>query len=103
MASTDNELILGYWKIRGLASLLRHLLAYCEVPFQNKFYTDGNEWFGKDKQELGFKFPNLPYIIDGEKKITESKALTQYIPLRAGRRDLLGDTDDKFIKVQTAW
>jgi glutathione S-transferase len=100
MAST-NEIIVGYWPIRGRAGVLRNLLTYVGLPYKNHLYNPA-EWFGKDKQELGFDYPNLPYIIDGDKKITESSALLYYIPIRAGKRELIGDTDDKFIQVQVA-
>lgn len=36
------------------------------------------EWL-KDKYKLGLEFPNLPYFIDGNIKLTESKAIHQYI------------------------
>ena len=101
--ATSNEVTLGYWPARGRGGLIRSLLAYCEIPFKNKLYTDANEWFGKDKQSLGLEYPNLPYLIDGDKKLTESNALAHYIPIRAGKRELLGNTDDKFVQVQVVW
>jgi len=100
--ASSNEVTLSYWPIRGLAGVLRNVLAYCEVPFTNKLYTDANEWFGKDKPELGVDFPNLPYLKDGSKTITETSSILQYIPIKAGKRELIGDTDEKFIQVQTA-
>ena len=99
----SQEITVGYWPIRGLAGGVRNLLAYCEIPFQNRLYKDPEEWFQKDKYQIGFDFPNLPYIIDGETKLTESKALMEYVPIRTNRKDLLGDDDQKFIKVQVAW
>lgn len=47
-------------------------------------------WFGQDKQSIGFDFPNLPYIIDGDFKLTESAAIAKYIIHRSGKTDLLG-------------
>ena len=101
--AAPSEVTVGYWGIRGRGGVIRSLLAYCGVPFQNKNYTDPEEWFGKDKQSLGFEYPNLPYLIDGDKKLTESNAILHYIPIRAGKRELLGDTDDKFVQVQVAF
>jgi glutathione S-transferase len=100
--ATTNEVTIAYWPIRGLSGVLRSTLAYCEVPFTEKLYTDFNEWFGKEKGELPVDFPNLPYLKDGSKVITESSSILQYIPIKAGKRELIGDTDDKFIQVQTA-
>ena len=39
---------------------------------------------------LGFDFPNLPYIIDGDFKITESIAVAKYVIKRSGKKELLG-------------
>lgn len=101
----SQELTLGYWNIRGLAGIVRSVLSYCEVPYKERIYSIDNpdEWSKKDKQELGLLFPNLPYIIDGDTKLTESKALVEYAVIRAGRRDLLGETDKKYIEIQVAW
>ncbi len=101
--ATSGEITVGYWGIRGRGGVIRTLLAYCGVPFTNKNYLNPEEWFGKDKHELGFDYPNLPYILDGEKKLTESNAILHYIPIRAGKRELIGDTDDKYIQVEVAF
>jgi glutathione S-transferase len=39
---------------------------------------------------LGLIFPNLPYVIDGDFKLTESKAIHLYIIKKSGKTDLLG-------------
>ena len=39
---------------------------------------------------LGLDFPNLPYIIDGDFKLTESIAIAKYIAKRSGKTELLG-------------
>jgi glutathione S-transferase len=33
-------------------------------------YTDPKQWFGADKANLGLPYPNIPYLIDGDMKIT---------------------------------
>lgn len=35
-------------------------------------------------------FPNLPYLIDGDLKLTESYAVNLYIIRKSGRNELLG-------------
>ncbi len=47
------------------------------------------EWFVKDKQLLVIPFPNLPYIIDGEVKISESDVLPRYLINKSGKTELL--------------
>ena len=41
------------------------------------------------KETLGLEYPNLPYLIDGEVKITETVAIMQYIAKKY-RPTLLG-------------
>ena len=62
--------ILGYWKIRGLASAIRYQLVYSGVDFDQVQYDEGDdksgeEWFSK-KFTLGLDFPNIPYFKDGD-------------------------------------
>lgn len=77
---------LGYWKIRGRGQVLRHLLAYTGLPWEEKTYDQPGEWFAiGDKDKLGLDFPNLPYIIKDDFKLTESNALANYIIKLSGK------------------
>lgn len=59
-ASTDkNQLILGYWAIRGLVEPTRLALHYTKTPFTEKLYEQGEgpefsrkEWLS-EKENLG--------------------------------------------------
>ena len=84
------KVVLGYWKIRGLAQYLRHLLSHTGTEFEEVQYADPNKWFKEDKVSLGFDFPNIPYLIDGDFKLTESSAIAKYIINRSGHKELLG-------------
>ena len=79
------KLTLGYWKIRGLAASIRYQLEYCGVNYDMKEYEQGNgpdfsrqNWLD-EKFNLGLDFPNLPYLIDGDFKITETFAIHKYL------------------------
>lgn len=85
-----DKITLGYWGIRGLGQVPRLLLAYTGAVWENLKYTSREQWFDKDKKELGLSFPNIPYIIDGDFKLTESKAINHYIIKRSGKNELLG-------------
>jgi glutathione S-transferase len=100
--ASSGEVTVGYWLMRGRAGPVRNLLSYCGIPFQNKNYTNFEEWFAQDKSKMNCDYPNLPYLKDGDKTVTETNAILHYVPIRAGKRELLGDTDDKFIQVETA-
>ena len=84
---------LGYWRIRGLAQPIRMLLHYTNTPFEDVQYAlgDGPEFSRKEwldvKFDLGLDFPNLPYYIEGDLKLTESSAIIRYI---ADKNNLLG-------------
>ena len=84
----QNKLILGYRNIRGREDVLRSLLAFCKVSYVNHLYTGSAQWHDKDKHELGFSFPNPPYIIEREEKITETLALMHYIVHKGNKKEL---------------
>jgi len=76
---------IGYWDIRGLCQPIRMVLEYagadwkevqesCEGPPN---YSKA-EWLAK-KFTLGLDFPNLPYMIDGDIKITQTNAILRYL------------------------
>uniref|UniRef100_A0A8D0DY89 Glutathione S-transferase n=1 Tax=Salvator merianae TaxID=96440 RepID=A0A8D0DY89_SALMN len=93
---------LGYWDIRGLAHAIRLLLEYTETPYEDKHYAPGeapdfdpSQWTSV-KENLGLDFPNLPYLIDGERKITQSNAILRYI----GRKhNMCGENEDEIIRI----
>jgi len=100
----DTHFTLGYWGgFRGIAESLRLLAEYTGLKYHEKFYTleKSTDWFAGDKQTLGLEFPNLPYIIDGADKITESDACIMYIIYKSKRHDLLGKDDKTTIQLIT--
>jgi len=93
--------ILGYWKIRGLAQAIRNLLTYAGEEFEDKMYQTGpapdfdrSSWLD-DKFKLNLDFPNLPYYIDGDVKLTQSTAILRYV---ARKHNLLGKTEEERIR-----
>lgn len=62
--------ILGYWDVRGRADHIRLLLVHNGHEFEDKRLSNPAEWFG-NKFNMGFDFPNLPYLIDGDVKLTQ--------------------------------
>jgi len=83
--------VLGYWDIRGFAEQIRLLLRYLEVDFEDKQYPFGpapdfhrDSWLS-EKFSLGLDFPNLPYWIEGDFKVSESKAILKYVAAKYGK------------------
>ena len=95
----ESKIVLAYWPIRGLGQPIRNLLEYLSIPYQDKVYTDKDEWFTKDKATLKTDFPNLPYLKDGDKDITESESIQVYLALKANRTDLLGVTPEERVHI----
>jgi len=88
--------VLCYWDIRGLAQPIRLLLAYTKTEFEDRQLScgpapdyDKSCWFD-NKFSLGLDFPNLPYFVDGDIKLTQTHAILRYI---ARKHNLCGTTD----------
>ena len=97
--------VLGYWKIRGLASQIRYEMVYLGVDFEENQYEQGDApdfdrsaWTNV-KETLGLQFPNLPYLMDGEVKMTETNAIMKYIAAKYGPQ-ILGTTPEQVAKVE---
>eukprot|EP01069_Polyplicarium_translucidae_P012430 Polyplicarium_translucidae@DN5195_c0_g1_i1.p1 len=77
---------IGYWKIRGLAQPIRYVLEHLEVPYEERMFNkrkttsgwDISEWTDV-KFKLGLDFPNLPYMIDGDIKLTQSTPIIRHL------------------------
>ncbi|ODN02071.1 Glutathione S-transferase Mu 1 [Orchesella cincta] len=106
--------VLGYFKLRGWAGPIRLLLAYLEVDYEERLYelpttvreknsTSSQcasssavlaDWC-QEKFSLGLPFPNLPYWIEGQIKLSETKAILKHIS-RTRAPTLLGSSvEDK--------
>ena len=64
-------------------------------------YKQPGDWFAiGDKEKLGLDFPNLPYLINGDFKLTESMAIANYIIRRSGKTELLGKGIEDQAKIE---
>ena len=97
-AGGAQKLVIGYWDIRGLVQPIKYLLEYLQVDYEDKQYFYGeapdhnkDSWFSV-KHHIGLQFPNLPYLMDGDLKITESHAIFRYI-CNTHAPELLGKTN----------
>ncbi|XP_054994931.1 glutathione S-transferase Mu 2-like [Sorex araneus] len=93
---------LGYWDLRGLAHAIRLLLEYTDTKYEEKKYKmgdapdyDRSQWLD-EKYKLGLDFPNLPYLIDGARRITQSNAILRYL---ARKNNLCGETEEEQIRM----
>jgi len=95
----------GYWDIRGLGAPLRMICEYAEAKYNPVMYAltgkpgswNGDSWFKDAKPGLLAKnsLTNLPYIVDGDKVISQSNACLKYL----GRKfDLNGKDEVEVMK-----
>lgn len=79
------KLRIGYWKIRGLAEPIRALLKYAEADYEEDVYECGDgpgfdrSCWTEVKFTLGLEFPNLPYLFDGDVKLTQTIPILHYL------------------------
>lgn len=81
------SITLSYWDIRGLAEPSRLLLRYAGAKWEDKRFVFSPESRGEwnaEKFSLGLDFPNLPYLIDGDVKLTQSLAILKYLGRKYG-------------------
>jgi glutathione S-transferase len=90
MKGKTNKVTIGYWAIRGRGQIPRLLLAYTGAVWEDVKYTAPEQWFALDRTDLQLPFPNLPYLIEGNFKLTETDAICRYIVERSDRQELLG-------------
>lgn len=64
------------------------MLEYIGIKFEDKEYScgpapdfDRSDWL-KVKYTLGLDFPNLPYYIDGDVKLSQSVCIMRYIGMK---------------------
>ena len=86
----SQKIMLGYWKIRCLVEPLRMMLHYAEMEFEDVLYECGNApdfdrscWYDV-KFDHGLDFPNLPYLIDGDVKLTQTIPILHYLGMKTG-------------------
>ncbi|XP_074596327.1 glutathione S-transferase-like [Brevipalpus obovatus] len=89
--------ILGYWNTRALGDPIRLLLTYAGVEFEDKRYQEPKEWFS-EKFNLGFDFPNIPYYIDGDLKLTQFLVIMRYLARKHG---MFSNSDEEVLRMET--
>ncbi|CAE8731997.1 unnamed protein product [Polarella glacialis] len=84
---------MGYWKIRGLGSVLRMVFEYKEVKYTDFQVDSGDKWFAGRKPEILKMNPlaNLPYVVDGDTCVCQTNAVLMYL----GDKYSMNGSDEK--------
>ena len=80
----------GYWAIKAHGEVIRMLAAYFKIPLTEYNPADDSTW-AQEKSNFGAPFPNLPYIVHDDFKLTESRAIIRYMSTISNRSDMLSD------------
>lgn len=93
--------VLGYWNIRGLATPIRLVLETAGVEYEEKLYEcgpppdfDRSPWLS-EKFTLGLDFPNLPYYVDDDVKLSQSHVIMRYL---ARKHKLDGNNEEERVR-----
>ena len=98
----NGEIELGYWPIKLKAHHLRYLLAFIGLQY--------TEWNPKNildwRQKKDTLYPHnplvtIPYYKEGDLVVSKIESIALAICMRAGRRDLMGETPPRLIQVRT--
>lgn len=108
--ASHHEIEVGYWDIRGLAAPLRMMCVYAGVPHKFTEFKvvikedgsfDASGWFKERKPKLLEQnaLINLPYVVDGDRVITQSNACLLYLGRRLGFDKV---DEDTLVKIEQA-
>lgn len=94
MSQTEQPQLV-YFDARGLCEPIRYTLRYLKIDFIDRrlpLNADGYSTWADLKQSSPLNFPNLPYFIDGDIKLSQSLAILRHIGRKHG---LYGETDEE--------
>lgn len=103
LLKTDEQVEIGYWRIRGLGAPLRMMCEFVGASYTSRAFeavekADGSynldSWFKETKPEL-LKLnalTNLPYVRVGDQVVSQSNACFTFLGRRFG---LLGATEEE--------
>jgi len=95
------SITLCYWNVRAMGEISRLLLRYSGVSWKDDQVPLDSTGFTRwkaEKYNLGLDLPNLPYLIDGDMKITQSVAIIRYLGRKFGL--VPGDNEQDIVKCE---
>jgi glutathione S-transferase len=87
----NNSLVFGYWALRGKAHMIRLVMEYLRIPYEDIVYRTPQSWY-EDSLAKSSKATELPYLIDDGFVLDEAVPILNYILKKYGYENLLGQT-----------
>ena len=88
----------GYWPIRYQGDVIRWLMNYLELEYAEYNPKSQEDWYVYKKDAIGLSFTSLPYLIDGDIKMTDYRAIPYYVVQVGQRPEMLGkDMHDRAV------
>lgn len=95
-------IVLGYWNIRLKAHHLRLLLHYIGLEYTEWHPQDITDWRRKKDQLYRLNpLVTIPFYKEGDLVVSKTGAMAMAICMRAGRKDLIGNTPQKLVLIRT--
>lgn len=83
--------MIGYFRLRGRAQVPRLLLEYLGVSYRDHIFDTVKDWRNyKTEHEKNWPLLELPFLIDGKLRLTETVPICNYIVMKYGHKDMLG-------------
>ena len=84
------KVTLTYWPLRGKCQPINYIMEYAGIDYEMRL-MDGGLW-GREKLTLDLDYPNVPHIVDGDVKMSETLAICKHLARKCG---LMPKTDEE--------
>ena len=92
------KLIFGNWALRGRGHVIRLLMEYLNIPYEEIVYKTPQSWY---EDPLSKSHPNieLPYLLDGDFLLDGAIPIINYILRIFGYQNFLGESIQSQAKI----
>ena len=80
----------GYWPVKNLGEPIRWMMGYMNIPYQEYNPPTQEDWYMNKRASLRLDFPAMPYLIDGDVRLSDAKAIPYYLVIKAQMPDMIG-------------
>lgn len=85
----DSKLLFGYWALRGKVHVIRLMMEYLEIPYEETVYKTPQSWY-EDPLAKSNPLVELPYLKDKDFMVDDSIPVLNYVLKKYGHQNFLG-------------